>query len=1088
MMENKHRLTRCAMLCLLLLGMTGWASTAWAQNITVKGLVVDTTDEPIIGASVQVVGQSSLGAATNLDGEFVINGVPQNATLRVSYVGSKTQDVPVNGRTYIKITLLDDTELLEEVVVVGYGTQKRENLTGAVASVDVGKTIESRPIADIGHALQGVTPGLTVTSSSGQLGNGPAIKLRGSSGSLNASRGTTPLILVDNVPIPDLTFVNPNDIESISVLKDAASSSIYGTRAAFGVILITTKRGKKGDAPRVNFSSNFAWNTPTVMPKLAPAADNAQMLLDIASRYGNTEVSTIGFNIDATAVEKMREWKDKYGHMSQEELGEMKLGRDLEQRNGKWYFYREFDPIDMFMKDWSPQQKHDLSISGGSGNTNYNLGMGYLTQEGPLRFNADTNRRFTFNPSINTRINDYISLRGNVMYTNATYERPYRYSSGTYDMWYYLLRWPSFYPYADYDGKPFRSAITEVQQANMETTQRHYIRVNAGATITPIKNLDINFDYTFGMLNYYLKRRGGQVWGRDIFNTNNPIHYTSLYSSSHNRAFEQSNYAMSHTYKAYGTYNLALEEGHDFKFMAGFDAESNEGYGHTSDRKELISFIKPEIALAIGDQYVDDGPYHNQSATAGFFGRINYNYLGKYLVEFNARYDASSKFPPGKRWGFFPSGSIGWRVSEESFFEGLKPTFSDLKLRASFGSVGNQDVAANAYLSTMGMGTTSWLIDGKQLPYFGMPNAISPILTWERVTTYNLGLDTRFFNNKLGLTMEVYRRITSGMHSPGETLPSTFGQTAPKVNEGELTANGFELMMDFHHDFENGLGITASATFSTVKETITKYKNDTKNIYGYYEGKVLGEIWGYTTDRLFTEDDFMDGTDSKGNPIKVINPKKAASQSLFETGTFKYGPGDVKFVDLDGNGKIDYGSNTIDDHGDLTRIGNTRPNFEYGFSLGANYKGFDINAFFQGVGKRNMWLLGSVGTPGFGYEAIFEHQLDYWTPDNRDAFYPRPANNNWVTHGQNMLRQTRYLLNLGYLRMKNLTVGYSVPQQLLSQVGLQRARIYMSGENLFEIYDNKIPVDPETYDTGNVNGARAFPFSRTISVGAQITF
>lgn len=1082
----------CA-LALLLLALILPGSAFAQARVTVSGTVLDENDEPLIGATVTVVNQSGKGSVTDMDGRFRIADIPSTATLKVSYIGYMTQEIPLKGKTSLTIKLHPDSELLSEVVVVGYGTQKKENLTGAVASVDVDKALQNRPIADVGHALQGTTPGLSVSSISGQLGQGPTIKLRGSSGSVNASAGTTPLILVDNVPIPDLSFVNPNDIASISVLKDAASASIYGTRGAFGVILITTKKGRSGDKPSITYSTNFAWNTPTIMPKLAKTYENAQAMLEMSKREsGKTAVENwIGYNVDQTAVEKMKEWYDKYHGMSEEQLGEMQEGRDFELRGGKYYWYRHFDPIEMFTKKWSPQQTHNLTVSGGTEKATYSIGMGFLKQEGSLRYNPDQNQRYTFTPSVSAKVNDMIEVHGNVMFTHDNYSRPYRYTSGVYDMWYYLLRWPAFYPYGTYKGKPFRSAITEVQQANMESRKRNYMRVNAGTVITPIDNLSINFDYTFTFVNTHLYRPGGQVWGYDFFNTSNPLKYDNLYSKSHNRVYEQSDYAYNHVYKAYGTYDFSLNDEHNFKIMAGFDAEENDYRGHSSDRKELVSLDMPEMALTTGDQYVDDNPYHYDRATAGFFGRFNYNYLGKYLLELNARYDASSKFPQGKKWGFFPSGSLGWRVSEEGFFESLKPTFSDLKLRASFGSIGNQDVPANAFLSTIKQGTSEWLVDGKQLPYFGMPNAISPILTWERVSTYDVGVDMRFFNNKLGLTFDWYRRITSGMHSPGETLPSTFGQAVPKVNSGELTSTGLEFMVDFQHQFENGLGISASATISTVKEVITKYNNATKNIYGLYEGKVLGEIWGYETDRLFTYDDCVKQADGS----YVIDTKKVADQSKFETKSFTFGPGDVKYKDLDGDGKITYGSNTLDDHGDLKVIGNSRPNFEYSFNLGLTYAGVDVSAFFQGVGSRHVVPLGSVGIPGFTYEAMFEHQMDYWTPENPNAFYPRLAHNgNLSSNTKNFKTQSRFLLNLGYLRMKNLTVGYSLPTDLMAKAGMKGLRVYLSGENLFEIYNSKIPVDPETseYKTGNWADAhsfgRTFPFSRTISVGAQVSF
>ena len=484
------------------------------------------------------------------------------------------------------------------------------NLTGAVANIDVEEAVASRPITDIAKALQGVSPGVNVTTNLGGVGVESTIKLRGSTGSLSASGGTSPLILVDNVEVPSLSMVNPDDIESISVLKDAASSSIYGTRAAWGVILITTKTGKKNEKPRITYSNNFAWSTPTTMPQVAKTYESAQAILLAAQRSNpaTTNVSSVGYNVSAEAIEKMKEWDALYGGMSQEELGEMQLGRDFEQIGGKWYWYRGFDPIDMFLRDWTPQQKHNLSISGGSDKTTYNIGMGYLDQNGVIKVNPDDYKRYTFNANVNTQIRDWWSVRANVMFSRSQKKEPYKYTSGYTDLWYYLLRWPAFYPYGTYEGKPFRSAITEVQYANHEYTTRNFTRVNLGSTVSPIEGLDVNFDYTFALYNTYLKREGGEVYGYDFFNTNNPLQYTSLYSATHNRAVEDSEYTMVNTFKAYATYAKTFNENHNLKVMVGMDAETREKLGHYSERLELVNLDKPEINLALGDQFVDGDP------------------------------------------------------------------------------------------------------------------------------------------------------------------------------------------------------------------------------------------------------------------------------------------------------------------------------------------------------------------------------------------------------------------------------------------------------------------------------------------------
>lgn len=1059
------------------------------QSISVTVTVVDTKGEPIIGANVIEKGTTN-GGITDLDGVSKLNVKP-GAILQVSFVGYTTQEV--KATSVMKVVLKDDTELLDEVVVVGYGAQKKVNLTGAVANVDVQEAIASRPVTDIAKALQGITPGLSITTNVGGIGVDSNIKLRGATGSLSATEGTSPLILVDNVEVPSLSLVNPDDIASISVLKDAASASIYGTRAAWGVVLITTKTGKKNDKPRVTYSNNFSWSTPTVMPQVAKTYEGAQAMLLAANRSGASTVSSIGYNVDEIAVQKMKEWYNTYGGMSQSELGEMQLGRDFEERGGKYYFYRQFDPLDMFMKDWTPQQKHNLSVSGGSDKTTYNISLGYLNQQGILKVNTDEYDRYNFNANVNTQIRDWWSVRANVMFSRSTKSEPYQYTSGYTDVWYYLLRWPSFYPYADYQGIPFRSAMTEIAQANRESLTNNFTRVNLGTTINPIKDLAINFDYTFALLNDYQKRNGGEVGGWDMFNSSNPLTYnSSFYGATHNRVVERSRYTMSNTFKAYATYEKSFVQKHNLKVMVGMDAETREKLGHSSDRRTLVNFDKPEINLAIGDQYVDGTTYHNDFAAAGFFGRINYDYMGKYLLEVNARYDGSSKFPSGDQWALFPSVSAGWRLSEETFMKWAKPVLSDFKVRGSWGTIGNQDVAANSFLSVMSVNKSSgWAIDGKQVPYIGIPSVVSPSLTWERVTTIDLGFDARFFNNELGVSFDWYQRTTSDMHSPGETLPSTFGSTTmPKVNSGELQGRGFELSIDYNKRFACGLGLTARATLSKIREKITKYNNPNKNIYGNYEGKIIGEIWGYETDRLFQYEDCYQDADGKW----FIDTNKVPSQALYETGAFKYGPGDVKYKDLDGNGEITYGEQTLEDHGDLKRIGNTLPNFEYGFSVALTYKDFDFSTFFQGIGSRDVWAVGQTGIPGFmPGEGWLEHQMDYWTPENTDAFYPTPTSHSWINNGQNFLRQTRYLQNMSYLRCKNITLGYTVPEKWMKVITFTSGRIYVSAENLFEFDHTNIPVDPETTEkaaasNGEYKFGKSYPFMRSISFGVQLTF
>ncbi len=1058
------------------------------QNaMTVSGTVVDDKGEPVIGATVLEDGTSN-GTVTDADGHFTLK-TTHGAQIRVSYLGYKT--ILLKAKPQMEVKMSEDNNQLNEIVVVGYGMQKKVDITGAVANIDVNKAIASRPITDVGKALQGASPGLTITNLTGGLGTQSNIRLRGSVGSLSATSGTQPLILVDNVEVPDLNLVNPDDIESISVLKDAASSSIYGTRAAWGVILITTKKGSDSNRVKVSYSGNMAWNTPTKQAELASTVDNAKFILNVANRLGTDHASSIGYYVDEYALGKMQDWLDKYGGMSQSQLGEMQEGRDFEIKDGHTYFYRSFDPIDMFTRKWTPQQTHNVSVVGGNKNTTYNISGSYFNQKGVMKYNTDKYSRFTLTSNITTKIRDWWNVHTNIMFSQEKNDQPYKFTSGQYDAWFYLLRWPRWYPYATYDGKSFRSSVTDIRNGNRENMRTSYLRANVGTTLNPLKGLSVNFDYTFGLVNYAQKRNGGTVMAYDMFTTAPFSNYKDIYGSTHNRVVQTSQYNYQNIFKAYATYAFDIANNHHFKLMAGMDAETRRKTSHYSERRGLISVTLPEIKLATGDQYSYNGDYsyNNDFAAAGFFGRVNYDFLDRYLFEFNVRRDGSSRFPDGHKWATFPSFSVGWRANEEKFMNWAKPTLSNLKVRGSWGTVGNQDVAANSFISTMSTSNSGWVINNQNVLGISTPTVVSPTLTWERVSTLDIGVDAGFFNNDLNLTFDWYRRVTSDMHTAGEQLPETFGASVPKVNFGEMTGTGFELGINYQHRFANGIGINLAATLSNVTEKITKYNKEDRNIYGYYEGKTLGEIWGYETDRLFQADDFnADGTLKEG----------IASQSLYESGAFKFGPGDVKYKDLDGDGKITYGKNTVEDHGDLKVIGNSLPKYEYSFTIGADWKGVDFSIFFQGVGKHDYWGYGSVVIPGGGSsysDSFFAHQTDYWTPENTDAFYPRPYNMAWQSNAYNFLRQTRYLLNMAYLRCKNITVGYTLPDKVLRKICLQKIRVYFSAENLFEFdHLNGMPIDPETtdYKTGYGSGSwsfgRSYPFSRTLSFGLQATF
>ncbi len=1115
--KNLSRSLRFVMMTLVAVA---FSVSAWAQNISVTGTVTDVNGEPVIGAYVLVKGTSN-GTSTDVDGKYQLNA-PSNGTLEFTMVGMKNAVVPVNGKAVINVTMEEDSEMLEEVVMVAYGSQKKENLSGAVASINVGKTLESRPLTDVGRALQGSTPGLIVTTTSGALGGSPTIKIRGTTSTLGGGTGN-PLILVDNVEVPDLSYVNPDDIASISTLKDASTTSIYGARAAFGAILITTKKGSKDGSVKVNYSSNFAWATMTTMPELTRADLNMQYSLDQKNGLLATPIKQFnpynGYVISEEVIAKTAAWIQTYG--DGKGLGrEMVEGRDFDYQSvsGPAMYYRPWDVQDLFYKDWSPQQNHNLSVNGGNDKMQYNLSAGLMTQKGILKQFEDSYNRKSVSANLSSKVHDRITLRGGFMFTNTTQEDPMSfYESGTdkqtdiYSQTYYIYRWHQVNPYGTYNGKEFRNGISEFMQAKAKITENTYSRVNLGASIDILEGLKANFDYTYTQTNVFTHRQGGNATAINIFNaipagsTFDDMYQTYTTSGYANSATYDSSKNMRNAYNGNITYEDSFGK-HNVKAMVGTNIEDAEYVYHRSRSLNLIDSSKPEPNLANGTQSIASS--HSWWSVAGVFARVNYDFNNKYLIEGNIRYDESSKFAEGSRGGWFPSFSAAWRVTEEPWMAAAKDVMNSLKLRGSYGVIGNQDVPLGSYIPSISIttptkGTSYWLVNGAYAQYVSSsPALVDPALTWEKVSTLDFGVDARFWKDKIGVTFDWYQRKTMDMLSAGDVIPSSIGASAPKQNFGELTTNGVELELSFNHQFDNGFRLNLSANYSDYTTVISKWAYAEDPLYSNnYEGKRLGDIWGYKTDGLWQEDDFVydangniQTTTVNGRVTNVFKNHEAGYQVLYESGNFRFGPGDVKIKDLNGDGVIDYGKSTLSDHGDLTVIGNTQPRHLYGIRAGFNFKGIDFDVFFQGVGKREMWETGNMVLPGFmAGETNFAHTLDYWTPENTDAFYPRA-----LDYGQsakwNYVTNDRYLLNMAYLRCKSATLGYTFPEKLLKKVHISRLRIYASGENLFEF--DKLggnPIDPEMSDTDFTSGdarafGRAYPYRRTVSFGIQLDF
>lgn len=1060
----------------------------------VTGVVLDRSGQPLVGVSVAVQG-TTIGTMTDIDGKYSIEAI-SNQKLKFTYVGHEPIIVEATN-TIIDVTMKENVNLMEDVIVVGFGVQKRENLTGAVSTVDINKAVDSRPISDVGRALQGAVPGLTITTKSGEIGSTPNIRIRGGVGSPNSS--SKPLILVDNVEISDITLVNPDDIESMSVLKDAASASIYGVRAAFGVILITTKAKNKSERFSVSYSNNFAWRTPTKKPEQLAGWQQAEINLAGVQRAGANYYDVVGnMRVDQKTIDGMKAWAQQYGNGKS--LGsEMVYGRDFEIGVDGARYYRTWDWYDMYIKDWMPQQTHNLSMNGGNGTTNYSMSLGYLHQEGLTKSNPDKYDRYNTMLTLNTQATKWLNVRANVMYTKTDMDKPFVYGTELYDHMYYLYRWQPMYPYGTIDGKPFRSALTELDAAPTTRRKKDYLRLGIGTTLNIMKDLTFDFDFMYSTIEERFNKNGGKVYGYNTFNAFTSLEallssYDNYIAPTYDYAYQDKGRTQMLTTNAFATYNLRLKEDHAFKFMVGTNLESNHYNWFSAQRNKLYDPDKPELNLAYGDQYVNSK--HTHWAVAGFFGRINYAFKDRYLVELNGRYDGSSMLPGDDRFAFFPSFSLGYRITEENFMQGLKPILSNLKLRGSYGRIGNQDIGTNAAYSILtSTPKDNWVIDGKNTASMGTPSLVYSSLTWEKVTTIDFGLDARFWNDKIGVTFDWYRRTTSDVLAPS-TAPFTLGSKAPKRNFGELETPGWELAVDFRHQFANGLTLTFSGQITDYYTKVTKWSDNTNiptydgNGNGWYsstffkKGMILGDIWGFKVDRILQESDF----DASGNPIAGIPDQSAIFKNIKG-----YGPGDILYKDLDGDKKILTGTST-DKSNDQTIIGNMFPRYQYGFSIGAEYKWFDFNMFFQGVGKRKLWAAGNQVLPGYtSGEPYYKGAEDFWSPENPNAFYPRPT-----VYGQtqqwNYAVNDRYLLNMAYLRCKTLTIGYSLPKDLLRKISINKLRIYFTAENLFEFDNVKPDIDPEIdirYEEKKAdsrNFGRSYPYQRTISFGLQATF
>lgn len=1039
----------------------------WAQQL-VTGTVSDKEGNALPGVSVMTrIDGRATGVVTDASGAYSI-AAPSKGELTFSSIGYLTITVPLNGRAKLDVVLEEDIQMMEESVVVGFSTQKKINLTGSVSTVS-SEQIKEVPVRNTVLALQGQVPGLNIKQVSGQLYNkNPTMTLRGT-GTIGVGSSAGVLVLIDGME-GDLYSINPQDVDNISVLKDAAASSIYGSRAPFGVILVTTKKGEAGKV-KVNYNNNFRFSTPLNLPSSADSYSWALYFNDASNNDGN------GDDISAARLQRIKDYQDGVISYNTIPVGNQ-WGTAYTEGNDNIDYY------DVFYKDVSKAQEHNVSISGGNSKLNYYVSGNYLKEDGLFTFEGadlDGLKRLNVAGKVDAHPYDFLTVGYSTRLIREDYHEPTVLSDNI--LWYFgQYLWPVA-PLYDPNGNLFNDLALRFsrggQRSISNTTSSHQFNV----VLEPVKGWRIVGDINYRYRSYFNTIVDKEVWQTCI----DGVSKGSVWDD-HTGVANDDGRNQYLNVNAYTDYEKTIA-GHYFKVMGGMQMEKYR-VNNTYARKEGL--IVPDVPSLDTTSGLYNGEEVSPSVsggfgewrTAGFFGRVNYNYMERYLIEANLRYDGSSRFASDSRWGLFPSVSLGWNIAKEAWFGKASEYVNSLKIRASYGSLGNQNTTSYyPTYETIGLANSSgtWLIDGKKQNISWPAGLISRSLTWERVESWNLGLDFAAFKGRLYGSVEGFIRTTKDMIGPADELPVILGTSVPNTNNTDLRSTGFEFEIGWKDRAFGQLDYSARFVLSDAVTEITRYSNPSKSLSTYYKGMKLGDFYGFETVGIAKTDEEM-----LEHLISLPNGGQDAIGNNWQAG-------DIMYKDLNGDGKIDTGSYTTDDHGDLRVIGNSTPRFNYGLDLSAAWKGIDVRIFLQGVGKRDYfqkgkYFFGSCGYSKWGTMVLKQH-LDYFRDDvdsplgvNTDSYYPRP----YLDTEKNVQWQTKYVQNAAYLRLKNLQIGYTLPQAWTQKVKIQNLRVYVSGENLATWTSMTDLFDPETIgenETGNV-----YPLSRTYSFGISVTF
>ena len=1076
-------------------------------NKKVTGTITDPKGEPIIGANVVVKGSTN-GTITDIDGHFSIEVTP-NAILQVSYIGYVAQDVPVGNKDNLVISIHEDTQKLDEVVVVGYGSQKKVNLTGAVEQV-TSDVFEGRPTANATQMLEGVVPNLNISLSDGKPGRTADFNVRGA-GSIN---GGSALVLIDGVE-GDPSMLNPNDIESISVLKDAAASAIYGARAPFGVVLITTKNATEGK-PKVTWSSSYSLQSPQNVPDVV--SDGyiwAKHFYDAYFNYNQANPSGINKTQQFSVA-----WLDEYKRRHETgDFGTVISDGSIGTK-GRYVYYPEgTDYYDLMYKKSVFAQNQNLSISGSDGKFDYYLSGRFYSYDGLFDSDEQTDKFKTYNMRFKGgyQLTPWLKINNNFEFSHNKYYNPITYSEGSGVVWRNIAdeghpSSPLFNP----DGTMTYSAVYTV--GDLLYGRSGITTKNSNLKNTTTFNakflgdrLRVNGDFTYQQKTQEkTKKQVRSPYARSAdANGESKIEYITGTYSNLAETTDHTNYLATNLF---AEFEETFAEKHYFKAMAGWNYEKSSFKRIYAYNDDLLTDDVDNMNLVMGTDNRSITSQWKAYQFGGAFFRLNYAFDDRYLLEVNGRYDGSSRFPSDERWAFFPSASVGWRISQEPWWNVKSEHISNAKVRFSWGSLGNAAGLSNyQYIQTLGISKSDYILDGLRQNYMSSPAALPGNLTWETATTYDIGVDLGFFDNRLTVSGDYYIRKTTDMIVNGPTVPDVFGASSPKGNYADMSTYGYELSLEWRDGFDlagKRFNYSIKGTLADYYSVIDRFNNANMSLSeyanqsldkNYYEGMRIGEIWGFVSNGLWQDQAGIDAAEAAA---------KAAGQSYYNplmqtSKTYKLYPGDIKFEDLNGNGYIDRGQNTVDDPGDRKIIGNEEPRYIYSFTLSADWNNIWVSAFFQGVGKQDWYPSNEASTFWGQYNRPYNqmpswHVDNYWTPENPDAFLPRYTGYYAPFYGGHKNANTRYLMNAAYLRLKNIQVGYNLPSEWIKKLHLTNVGIYLSGENLFtwsplykyskDVNVSNIGESDKDLTSSNSGDGYNYPMMKSFSIGLNVTF